>query len=110
MIIGIIITNDKRGREAFFLERSYVYDIEAAATLLRGFPHWSLRTEDWGYFQRGYEEVKSGEIMRWEQYNVYHDSRFVSIVSSTFYIVGSMIEIIRYCCSKWSFWLWVTFS
>lgn len=72
--------------------------------MLKSFPQFTINTEDWGYFQRAYEEVKSGENMRWEEYNVALYIMLVSAISGGLLIIGTVLSLIKFCCSKWGLW------
>jgi len=60
-------------------------------------PSWRIYTDDWGYFQRAYEENKDRTNERYKSYNIYDTVCMTVGIGAGFILIGSVYEIYKFC-------------
>jgi hypothetical protein len=94
---------DKKGKEIYFDE-----DGGASHSFVEGMmiktvtnPTWTIKTEDWGWFQRASEEVRKDSSSFWKDYDVWIAIVVTAGVTGIMWIINSIMEIKKFCGMKW---------
>ena len=61
-------------------------------------PSWTLKTDDWGYFQRAYER-KSDAF--WSKYNVFEAMLVTGIITGVYWFIISIVDLKKYSGANW---------
>ncbi|MDR3549440.1 MAG: hypothetical protein P4M11_14445 [Candidatus Pacebacteria bacterium] len=101
MVVAFLAAFDERGKEAYFDEDPTERDIVAAINLKLVHPTWTMRTDDWGYIRRVYEDNKDGTNNRWKEYNVFLAICITAAVCGAVWIFTNLCEVKKFGKSKW---------
>jgi len=94
--IAFIAIHDKKGKEAYFYEDPTERTIQDAMRIRTSQPSWRIYTDDWGYFQRAYEENKNKSNPRYKNYNIYLLVCITAVCGGSLILIGSILESCKF--------------
>ena len=103
--ISILCLLDKKGKEVYFDEdpntgASYTFAVGMGIKLFSN-TEWTVRTEDWGYFYRAFEETMKDSNSYWKDYDVWLAIVITAGVTGIMWIINSIIEIRKFAKAGW---------
>jgi len=99
LIVSLLAAFDKHGKEVYFDQdpgREYTFREFKDAKIAN--PSWTPRTDDWGYFYRGYYRNKDSY---WEKYDVFLLVIVTSAITTFLWILTSLLGIYKYAARVW---------
>ncbi len=94
---------DRKGKEVYFDQdpQHLEYRFEDAMQIKDQHQNWTMRTDDWGYFQRAYYRVRDEGSDYWYSYNVFIAIIVTTAVTGFLWLIASIIEIVKFGAWKW---------
>lgn len=92
---------DKRGKEAYFDSDKTERTVQDAIQVKATHPKMKIRTDDWGYFRRAYEEINEDTNDRWEEYNVFMEITIIAAACGGIWFILGITDMCKYISLKW---------
>lgn len=95
MVISGLCAFDKRGKEVYFAQDPTEYEFRAALAMKKINPQYSIKTDDWGYFQRAFQRVQDTNDSYWSNYDAFLAILVTAGVVGIYWIVTCIVYIVK---------------
>ena len=103
--MSVLCLLDKKGKEVYFdeeLSTGVSYSFAAGMVMKLANPEWTIRTDDWGYFYRAFEETLKDSNSYWKDYDVFLAIAVTAGVTGIMWFINSIVEIRKFAKSRWN--------